>query len=359
LDRIEIQGYKSIAECDVQLRPLNLLVGPNGAGKSNFISALGLLGSIVNGSLRLAVGLAGGASTLLHGGPKRTESLRLHTYFGQNQYEAKLVPAANDELIFESETCYYHGWGHPKPFAKVISTGTRESTLHEVAKAQPSIADYCRRAMRSWRVFHFHDTSAQAGLKQKQPLDDNETLHADASNIAAFLYRLGETHPDSYSRIVDSIRMVAPFFQDFELRPDRLNGNKIQLEWRQAGSDQYFNAHALSDGTIRFICLSTLLLQPDPPSVVVIDEPELGLHPFAITQLADMFRATSVQHQLIVSTQSVTLLNQVDPEDVIVTEQRDGASTFARPDWAALQAWLGKYALGELWEKNVLGGRPY
>lgn len=360
LDRIEIVGYKSIAACDLMLRPLNVLVGPNGAGKSNFISAFGLLGAMVNGSLQLAVARAGGASTLLHGGLKQTPRLRLHTYFGVNQYQAELVPAANDELIFERETCYFVGSGFEKPYDEVIASGARESNLRRVAEGHISrVAKYCLEAMESWRVFHFHDTSPQAGAKQKQPLEDNAALRADASNVAPFLFRLREAHPQHYRRIVDSIRMVAPFFEDFNLTPDRLNADRIQLEWRQVGSDQYFNAHALSDGTLRFVCLSTLLLQPDPPPVVVIDEPELGLHPYAITQLGDMFRALSKHHQLIVSTQSVTLLNQVDPEDVIVTEQHDGASTFERPDWEALQSWLRDYAIGELWEKNVLGGRPY
>jgi predicted ATPase len=241
-----------------------------------------------------------------------------------------------------------------------IGSGTRESSLPKAAIDHPSpVPRYCLDAMRSWQVFHFHDTSAQAGAKQKQPLDDNDLLRFDGSNIAPFLYRLKTVEPDHYRRIVESIRLVAPFFHDFDLRPDRLNPDRIQLEWRQVGSDQYFNAHSLSDGTLRFICLSTLLLQPEPPSVVVIDEPELGLHPFAITQLADMFRATATSHQLIVSTQSVTLLNQLDAEDVIVTEQRDGSSSFSRPEWDDLHAWLGEYALGDLWEKNVLGGRPY
>lgn len=357
LDRIEIEGYKSIAACDLALRPLNVLVGPNGAGKSNFISVFGLLGAMVNGSLQLAVARGGGASTVLHGGPKQTPRLRLHTYFGANQYEAELVPGANDDLIFEHETCYFIR-SDETPWSTRIGSGSRESNLRQAA-TERAVPWYCLDAMRSWRVFHFHDTSAQAGAKQKQPLEDNAALRADASNVAPFLFRLREAHPDHYRRIVDSIRMVAPFFEDFNLSPDRLNADRIQLEWRQVGSDQYFNAHALSDGTLRFVCLSTLLLQPDPPPVVVIDEPELGLHPYAITQLGDMFRALSKQHQLIVSTQSVTLLNQVDPEDVIVTEQHDGASSFERPDWEALQSWLHEYAIGELWEKNVLGGRPY
>lgn len=357
LDRIEIEGYKSIARCDIELRRLNVLVGPNGAGKSNFISALGLLGAIVNGNLQLTVGRAGGASTLLHGGLKRTQQLRLRTYFRANGYEAVLVPTAGDELIFERETCYFEGT-HVPDYSTSIGSGHRESGLRSAAEYE-HVPSYCYSAMRSWQVFHFHDTSAQAGAKQKQPIGDNAFLRPDAANLAPFLYRLAASDPEHYERIRDSVRLVAPFFADFQLVPDRINPERIQLEWRQAGSDAYFNAHSLSDGTLRFICLSTLLLQPDPPSVIVIDEPELGLHPFAITQLADMFRATSVHHQLIVSTQSVTLLNQLDPGDIVITEQQRGESTFERPDWKALQQWLEQYSVGELWEKNVLGGRPY
>lgn len=360
LDRIEIEGYKSIRGCDLGLRHLNVLVGPNGAGKSNFISALGLLGAIVNGNLQLSVGRAGGASTLLQGGSKLTDGLRLHTYFGRNQYEARLVPGAGDELIFEREICYYHNPNYATPYTTVIGSGHKESNLPAEAKENPGkVPDYCLDAMKSWRVFHFHDTSPQAGAKQKQPIGDDSELRPDAANLAPLLFRLQHSHPEHFKRISDSIRMVAPFFEEFRLRPDRINPERIQLEWKQMKSDAYFNGHALSDGTLRFICLSTLLLQPEPPSLIIVDEPELGLHPFAITQLADMFRSTSSEHQLLVSTQSVTLLNQLDPEDIIITEQHDGASSFIRPDWASLQAWLNDYGVGELWEKNVLGGRPY
>ncbi len=359
LDRIEVEGYKSIASCDLELRRLNVLVGPNGAGKSNFISALGLLGSIVNGGLQLAVARAGGASTLLHGGTKGTEGLRLHTHFGQNQYEARLLPGAGDDLIFEREICYFHDPARYKsPYEEFIGSGTKESSLAEAGRSR-NVARYCHDAMRSWRVFHFHDTSAQAGAKQKQMIGDDAELRPDASNLAAFLYRLQGSNPDSFERISDSIRLVAPFFEAFRLAPDRINPERIQLEWKQVRSDAYFNAHALSGGTLRFICLSTLLLQPEPPSLIIVDEPELGLHPFAITQLAGMFRSTASARQLLVSTQSVTLLNQLDPEDIIITEQHDGATDFVRPDWPALEAWLAEYAVGELWEKNVLGGRPY
>ncbi len=356
LERIEIAGYKSIASCDLELRALNVLVGPNGAGKSNFVSAMGLLGSIVNGELKLAVGRAGGASTFLHGGPKRTSTIALHAYFGANQYEARLIQAGGDDLIFEQEICSFQKGGYDRPYNIIIGSGERESQLRE---SKESVAWHCYEAMRSWRVFHFHDTSAQAGAKQKQPIDDNIALRPDAANLAPFLYRLRETKPDHYHRIVDAVRMVAPFFDDFQLEPDRINPDRIQLEWRQRNADSYFNGHALSDGTLRFICLSTLLLQPSPPTLIVIDEPELGLHPFAIAQLADMFRAVTSTAQLIVSTQSVTLLNNLDAGDIVIVEQHDGASSFVRPDLNALASWRDDYAIGEMWEKNLIGGRPY
>ncbi len=220
LDRIEIHGYKSIETCDLRLRDLNVLVGPNGAGKSNFISALGLLGSIVNGGLQLSVGRSGGASTLLHGGPKVSDSVQLHTYFGSNQYVAKLVGGAQDDLLFEREICYFQMQQYADPYSDVIGTGHRESNLAAEARAKPGkVAAHCLDAMRSWRVFHFHDTSAQTGAKKKQPIGDNAELRPDAANLAPFLYRLQQSHPSHFARISDSVRLIAPFSKDSALRP--------------------------------------------------------------------------------------------------------------------------------------------
>jgi predicted ATPase len=117
----------------------------------------------------------------------------------------------------------------------------------------------------------------------------------------------------------------------------------------------------LSDGTLRFICLTTLLLQPKSllPDTLLIDEPELGLHPFAINLLADMLQEAAESKQVIVSTQSVELLNAFQPEDVVVVQREEDASVFKRLDKAALSDWLADdYSLGELWKRNILGGRP-
>ncbi|MCY0389031.1 AAA family ATPase [Robbsia sp. Bb-Pol-6] len=198
--------------------------------------------------------------------------------------------------------------------------------------------------MQSWRLYHFHDTSGSALVKQVHNLNDNEYLRDDARNLGAFLLRLKHHHGEHYDRIVKVIRLVAPFFGDFHLRPTVGNGEKIQVEWTEQGQDEPFPASSLSDGTLRFICLATVLLQPEAfmPAAILVDEPELGLHPFAINVLAGLMRSASQEHQLIVSTQSVELVNEFDADDLIVVDKRDGSSTFKRPDTQALSEWLLK-----------------
>jgi predicted ATPase len=242
----------------------------------------------------------------------------------------------------------------------MIGEGHKETKLYEESRKKEgkSIADNIIGAIRSWRVYHFHDTSASAKVKQQGDINDNHMLRSDASNLAAFLYLLRETENDYYRKIVSTIRLVAPFFDDFSLRPNPLNKEKIQLEWLEKGSDTYFNAQTLSDGTLRFICMATLLLQPKLPSTVIIDEPELGLHPYAITVLASLLKSASQNAQVVISTQSVALVNQFGPEDIIVVDRKEGQSTFERRTEKDLENWLDDYGMGDLWEKNLLGGRP-
>jgi predicted ATPase len=198
-----------------------------------------------------------------------------------------------------------------------------------------------------------------AGVRLQKPINDNEFLRPDAENLAAFLYRIQQTHPDHYTRIREVVRLAAPFFEDFKLRAVTDNPELIQLEWLQRDSDYPFRPSQLSDGTLRFICLATVLLQPSTPPTMLFDEPELGLHPYALTLVASLFQqAAHPSRQVIVSTQSAQLLNEFDPEDVIVVERTQGESVFRRLDSAQLAEWLEEYTLGELWQKNVLGGRP-
>ncbi len=357
IDSITVEGFTSIKSAVVRLHKLNLLVGANGAGKSNFVDALGMLGRIVDGELGLFVGLSGGAGTLLSDDPDSTGQMRMEVEFETGGYSVTLVAAAGDELIFLDEII----WPLPEASHPVASLGRghRESRLAE-ASNEPEWSHTARHlvsALRGCRVFHFQDTSRDAPVKQQGYTSDNLMLHPDARNLAAVLLNLLETERASYRRILGAIRQVAPFFRDFVLKPER-SAERLMLRWQQEGSDTVFPADALSDGTLRFICLATLLGQPELPGVIVLDEPELGLHPFAIVQLAEMLRAASRRSQVVVATQSVTLMNQFEADDLIVVERRGGFSSFERPDQQHLRDWLLDYSLGELWEKNLLGGRP-
>jgi predicted ATPase len=197
-------------------------------------------------------------------------------------------------------------------------------------------------------------------MRKTAKVDDNEFLRSDGSNLAAFLYYLHEKHPESYGLIRRTIQRVAPFFDDFHLRPLKLKRDDIKLEWRHRNSDQYFDASSLSDGTLRFVVLATLFLQPESyrPSAILVDEPELGLHPYAIGMLASLIRQASIATQVIVSSQSSLLLDYFQPEDVLVANRVEGGTEITRPDSAQLATWLKEYSLGQLWEKNELGGRP-
>jgi predicted ATPase len=220
-----------------------------------------------------------------------------------------------------------------------------------------SLAAEIIEAIRGCRVYHFNDTGPTSQVKKNGYAADNELLRPNAGNLAAVLRRLRDGDQRSYRRIVGIVRQIAPFFRDFVLEPE-LSPERIRLRWRQVGTETIFPADAFSDGTLRFICLATLLLQAELPSLIVLDEPELGLHPFAIVQLAEMLRAVSQESQILLATQSVTLINQFELADLIVVERRSGGSVFERPDSGRLHDWLSDYSLGDLWEKNLLGGRP-
>ena len=359
LDRIRVAGFKSIGSLDLDLRPLNILIGGNGAGKSNFVSLFRALNEMVEGNFEVYVARSGGAGALLYYGQKTTDRIMIELSFDGNAYRCVWEPTVADELVFTEEMVSFRPRRSPQSFDEPLGAGHRESKLAEQSRKRPGrVADYVLRSMRSWMVYHFHDTSDSAAVKKIGSLNDNLYLRSDAGNLAAFLYGLQRTALPRYEAIRNIVRQVAPFFDDFILRPLPENSDRIRLEWRERGSDYPFLAHQLSDGTLRFICIATLLLQPELPSTILIDEPELGLHPYAIGVLASLLRSTATRSQVIVSTQSVPLVNQFDPQDLLVVDREEHATTIKRVDPQGLVEWLEDYTLGELWEKNVLGGRP-
>ena len=354
---LSITGYKSIRELrNFELRSLNVLIGANGAGKSNFINLFRMLAEMYEQGLQLYVQTQGGPDALLHFGRNTTEKLHAEFYFARNGYQFDLIPTTDNRLVFESEISWFGGVYFNTTPSVLLGRGHDESRLKT---ATDKYSPYVRESISNWRVYHFHDTGEKAKVKQRHAVNDNLRLKTDAANLAAYLRMLHQQHTKYYQRIVDAVRLVAPYFDDFVQRPDGVD--TVELEWLQRGKpDTPLKANMLSDGTLRFICLATLLLQPSDllPETVLVDEPELGLHPYAISVLADIFKQVSEAHQLIVSTQSVELVNELSPEDIVVVDQEDDASTFRRFTADELSGWLEEYSLGEVWKRNILGGRP-
>jgi len=353
LSQINISGYKSIKKCNLALNKINVLIGSNGAGKSNFISALSLLQSVLNHTMQLTVGQSG-INSLFYNGRKITDEISIEVYFNNNFYGFNLIPTDDNRIIFRRE---YYGYND---FKSIVASGHDESKWEN--GVPNGIDQYVRPilAKQNWRVYHFHDTGRSAKVKQEHNISNNKVLMFDASNLAAFLYRLKLNYEQSYQEIVRTIQLIAPYFDDFVLEPQEGNEEQIILKWQQQGCEDIFNASQLSDGTLRFICLTTLLLQPHElqPATIIVDEPELGLHPYAITIFSEMVKQLSDEKQIIISTQSVELLNEFDVDDVIVVDRSENGSVFNRLNAEDLEMWLeNDYALGDLWKKNILGGR--
>lgn len=349
LSRVIIDGYKSIQHTDVELRPINILIGSNGVGKTNFISFFKLINIIYEQRLHNYT-MQNSAERLFHYGLKQTSELKGYLAFEDNAYEVRLQARDNGSLFIAEERSYYQ------------SSSFNVSNIDESQiKNSSTYRDrWLRDYLQSYKIFHFHDTSKGAPLRSSANINDNRYLKTDGSNLPAFLFMLQEKYPKTLRRIELIIRSVMPYFGNFSLAPSLLDESQINLQWSDIeNNEKYFDANDLSDGSIRFIALATLLLQPTLPKVIIIDEPELGLHPTAIVKLAGMIKSVASRGcQIIVSTQSVNLINNFDAEDIITVDRKDKQSTFNRLNNDTLQHWLNDYSLGELWTKSIINGQP-
>ena len=362
LDYITVKGFKSLAGVEkLRLNGVNVLIGANGSGKSNFVEAFSFLRALRQRNLTRYVAEAGGANQLLHFGSTRTSEMSFLVSFDNeiNQYEVTLVATDTDGLRPISEAAYF--WDK-RAYDRPREIGLKFGVEAGLGSEHPDscVAQHVQGHLDSWLKYQFDDTSRRAPIRLTANVNDNRGLRTDGSNLASFLFRLKQTNAESLAIIERTIRLVTPFFDAFVLEPDAINEDRIRLQWRHRGSDAYFDASALSDGTLRFMALSTLLLQPSElrPSVILLDEPELGLHPYAITVLSSVIKSVAVDTQVLLATQSSLLLDQFEPDDVLVADRVAGGTRLRRLDAEPLETWLGRYSLGQLWEKNELGGRP-
>ena len=378
INRIRVSGYKSIRDQEIDLRPITVLIGANGSGKSNLVSVFRMLNFTMSGSLQLFVGRSGGADSILYYGARTTPVMEAEFEFetdqGVNHYQTRLVHAAGDTLIFADELIRFHRHGRPEPEWVSLGAGHKESALQETAKKSDSTATMARTLawlMERWRAYQFHDTSPESAIRQKRYINDAGFLRDDAGNLAPFLYGLRSSHPDHYDRIRSTIQLALPFFDDFILEPTAVDQNYIVLDWKERGSDYRFGPHQIADGALRFMALTTLLLQPEDKmaSAIIIDEPELGLHPYALSLLGSLINGVATSRQVVVATQSSDLVDQFRADDITVVDRREEVpvrgrgsqweSVFRRQSSKELEEWLKEYTVSELWDKNVIAGRPH
>lgn len=352
MDYIEIEGYKSINSVRLDFAPINILIGANGSGKSNFISFFDFLNRLYNRKLNDYIALNGGDNKILHKGKKITDTIFFQLEFdnGKNGYSATLESGSEGFVVTEEKLIYNSDDG------KDISRSSAEASIKLTDNYR---AKYVIRYLNGFRKYHFHDTSANSPFTQLSHIEnDVYFLYENGGNLAAFLYDIQQTNKIVYNRIIKNIQSIAPYFSDFYLKPNK--ENLVRLQWTDKYSDVIYGANDLSDGTLRFIALSVLFLQPELPDTIIIDEPELGLHPASIAKLAAMIKSVSARKcQVIVATQSTDVLSHFMPEDIITVDQIDGESKFNRLDSFSLNKWLEDFTLDDLWKRNIIvGGQP-
>ncbi|MFC1636571.1 AAA family ATPase [Planctomycetota bacterium] len=343
--KLTIKGYKSIRNLeDFELRNLNILIGPNGAGKSNFLSFFELLKATLSEDKEKEISRFGSANRFFYMGSKITKTCEFKVHFsgGVTGFKQSINLTANpeDELIILNPQ-------RPGMFSGE-KTGAQDDMRY--------LDDAQKHIQKNIRLYHFHDTSTLADVRKYCSIRDYEYLRVDASNLAAFLWYLKKKQEKEYQLIREVVQLAASFFDDFLLRESIKNPDETLLEWRQKGSDYPFHPSQISDGTLRFICLATALLQPNPPSIILLDEPELGLHPYALAILAGLIQKASIRTQVIVSTQSAALIDHFKPEDIILVERKNNESVFDHPNTERLKIWLEDYSLGDIWSRNILEG---
>ena len=354
MNKIDIKGYKSIRDLSLQLRPINILIGANGSGKSNFLSFFDFLKQAYNRNLQEYVALKG-IDSFLHKGDKVTQEIATHLHFPNSNGYSFTIKKGESGFIFTEEGMWYSFNPHYPNNAPIASFGP-ESTLRFQTMAR---AHYIREYLDKLAKYHFHDTGENSPFNKESNIDnDKYSLYEKGSNLAAFLFNIRKESPVVYNLIVKTIQSIAPYFLDFFFRPET-NGN-LKLRWQSKYSASVYGVNDFSDGTIRFIALTVLFLQPDLPETIIIDEPELGLHPTAITKLAGLIKSAAAKNcQVILATQSTDLISHFDPEDIITVDQINGESVFERLDSDKLSAWLDDYTIDDLWKRNIITtGQP-
>ena len=371
IENIHIKGFRSLADVQIsELPAVTVMIGANGSGKSNLIRFFEMLSWMLKSrKLGEFVARHGGADDQLFGGSKQTSRLEanvsVRTSSGLNDYKFDLSHAHPDRFIFTDEAFRFSQEGFVTDAKwQHLDSGHSEARIVEAAQSgvhynvNQKTASVIVHLLRDCGTYQFHDTSHDSYFKKRCDVEDNNSLRSHGGNLAAVLYRLEREDIKRFDIICRHIGRILPIFDRFAIEESY---GKVLLRWKAKGIDKTFGAHLTSDGSLRFFALVTLLNLPSQmlPNVILLDEPELGLHPAAIGLLAGMIKRLGHDKQVIVATQSPLLVDEFELDEIMVLDLEDGRTSLRKLNREEYGIWLDQdYTSGQLWRKNLLGGRP-
>lgn len=378
---LQVDGFRRLQKLELPLRPLNVLIGANGVGKTSVLEVMSLLSASATGRLQDTLSAAGGLGSVMTLG--RPDPMRLHLTMPVEQaepieYEFTLVAGGlGYSLPEERLTQRRPGTDGKDPFFKFIDSRHRdiryfdtdagklvrptwdhkplETSLSQVPKMFREPERF-RELLASSSLYHALDVSPRAAVRLPQPMQPAPLPGPDGENLMSCLYFLRETERHRFDAVEDTLRVVFPNFDRLDFPPAA--AGSLTMAWRDKQYAKPLYPHQLSEGTLRFLWLVTLLQSPELPTVTLIDEPEVSLHPEMLRLLAGLFREASSRTQLIVATHSERLVGFLQPAELLVCDLDEaGTATITRADDLDLEGWLAEYSLDQLWRLGRLGGR--
>ena len=394
--RLSIRNYRRLHHVDLELRPLNVLIGANGSGKTSILEVMELLAGSAQGKLHDTISADGGLNSLLTHNSSPEMKFQV---FGLAQKELPMeysltlrTSGLGYEISRESLVQYIQMPNPQEPYSidddyagvdpqaqiiHLLANGSDiryrsselsalelptwdhhvgETGLAQVPKQFPSPENF-RRTLASLTLYHALDVSPRAPVRLPQQMQPTDSPGRNGEDLCPYLYSLSQTHPNRYEALEDALKAAFPNFEALRFPP--VATGTLSLAWKDRSFSKPFHPHQLSEGTLRFLWLASLLQSPQLPAVLIVDEPEVSLHPEMLRLLVDLLREASTRTQIIVATHSDRFVRFLEPEELVVCDTDGiGRTHLQRAEGLDIQQWLDKYSLDELWSNGRLGGRP-
>ena len=400
-DCIKIEGFRSFKKVELEMPRLAVLIGPNGGGKSNFVDLLMLMAEAGNGELAVGVNKRGGFRNIAFGFEPTGEVLVEFSFKGLRDPASEMEPLPPlitlakkpfdityrvtlrglgvnfrvweeqlhqvsvdpEQITFEIDrdaTRTLFKW-------RIISQeGEEPKSVEDVELAISQVKDANKfrppyavfQELRQWAFYRDIDVGPESPVRQPVLIRPATRLLSDGTNLSSVFFTIQQEHPDDWDDILGILKTAYPDFVKLTV-PAGGGDGKVHLRWFERPNEkQGLSANLLSDGTLKLLCLVAILKSPNPPPLICIDEPELGLHPDWIELVAELMQDAATRTQVIVATHSPQIVAKLDPDQVIVTEKVEAETHLTQLKTRDLEKWLKDFSLAELWLSGEIGGRP-